>query len=153
MCCGPWGHKKLDTTERLNWTKLCPTASASYTPWCYLTHKRCPHPSVGTHGLSTLIVFHPLGKGRKGKGFPGDSVGKESACNAGDTEDVGSIPGSGRSPGEGHGNPPWYSCLENPLGRGVGQATAHRVAESRTQPKRRGTLEGRTSQTSQSFPC
>ena len=44
-------------------------------------------------------------------GFSHSSVGKESACNAGD---LGSIPGSGRSPGEGNGNPLQYSCLENP---------------------------------------
>ena len=44
-------------------------------------------------------------------GFPGGSAGKESACNAGD---LGSIPGLGRSPGGGHGNPLQYSCLENP---------------------------------------
>ena len=48
-------------------------------------------------------------------GFPGDSDGKESACNAGDP---GSIPGSGRSPGEGNGNPCQYSCLEKPMDRG-----------------------------------
>ena len=47
-------------------------------------------------------------------GFPGGSAGKESACSAGD---VGSIPGSGRSPGEGNGNPLQYSCPENPLGQ------------------------------------
>ena len=47
-------------------------------------------------------------------GFPGGSGGKESTCNAGD---LGSIPGSGRSPGEGHGNPLQYSCLENPQGQ------------------------------------
>ena len=47
-------------------------------------------------------------------GFPGGSDGKASACNAGD---VGSIPGSGRSPGEGNGNPLLYSCLENPMDR------------------------------------
>ena len=46
-------------------------------------------------------------------GFPGGSDGKESACNTGDQ---GSIPGSGRSPGGGHGNPLQYSCLENPHG-------------------------------------
>ncbi len=46
----------------------------------------------------------------------GDSDGKESACNAGDP---GSIPGSGRSPGEGNGNPLQYSCLENPMDRGA----------------------------------
>ena len=45
-------------------------------------------------------------------GFPGRSVGKESACSAGDP---GSIPGSGRSPGEGNGNPLQYSCLENSM--------------------------------------
>ena len=44
-------------------------------------------------------------------GFPGDTDDKESACNAGD---LGSIPGLGRSPGGGHGNPLQYSCLENP---------------------------------------
>ena len=45
-------------------------------------------------------------------GFPGGSEGKVSACNGGD---LGSIPGSGRSPGEGNGNPLQYSCLENPM--------------------------------------
>ena len=48
-------------------------------------------------------------------GFPGGSVGKESACNAGDTGDMGSIPESGRSPGRWHSNPLQYSCLENPM--------------------------------------
>ena len=56
--------------------------------------------------------------------FPGGSVGKESACNAGVT---GSIPGSGRSPGEGNGNLLQDSCLENSLDRGSGQATVHGV--------------------------
>ena len=46
--------------------------------------------------------------------FPGGSDGKESACNAGD---LGLIPGLRRSPGEGHGNPPQYSCLESPNGQ------------------------------------
>ena len=48
--------------------------------------------------------------------FPGSSYGKESACNAGD---VGSIPGLGRSPGEGNGNPLQYSCLGNLMNRGA----------------------------------
>ena len=52
--------------------------------------------------------------------------GKESACNAGDT---GSIPGLGRSPGEGNGNPLQYSYLENPMDRGAWWATVHGVAE------------------------
>ena len=62
------------------------------------------------------------------RGFPCSSVGKESACNAGD---LGSIPGSGRSPGEGNGNPLQYSCLENPMDRGAWQATVHGVAKVR----------------------
>jgi len=49
-------------------------------------------------------------------------VGKEYACNAGDTGDMGSVPGWGRSPGGTHGNPLQYSCLENPVERGAWQA-------------------------------
>ena len=60
-------------------------------------------------------------------GFPGGSDGKESACNSGA---VGLIPGSGRSPGEGNGNPLQYSCLENPMDRGAWRATAHVVTKS-----------------------
>ena len=59
-------------------------------------------------------------------GFPGGSVGKASAYNAGDP---GSIPGSGRSPGEGNGNPLEYSCLGNPMDRGAWKATVHAVAK------------------------
>ena len=57
---------------------------------------------------------------------------KESACNAGDTGDTGSIPGLGRSPVGGHGNPLQYSCLENPMDRGVWWATVHRIAKNQT---------------------
>ena len=63
------------------------------------------------------------------KGFRGGSEVKVSACNIGD---LGSIPGSGRSPGEGDGNPFQYYCLENPMDRGAWWATVHRVAESDT---------------------
>ena len=59
-------------------------------------------------------------------------VVKNPPANAGDTRDVGSIPGSKRSPGAGHGNPLQYSCLENPMDRGAGQGTVHRVAQSWT---------------------
>ena len=55
---------------------------------------------------------------------------KESACNAGDTGDVGLIPGSGRSPGEGNGNPLQYSYLENPMGREAWQATVQSVTRA-----------------------
>ena len=54
---------------------------------------------------------------------------KASACSAGD---LGSIPGSGRSPGEGNGNPLQYSCLENPMDGGAWWATVYGVAKSRT---------------------
>ena len=54
---------------------------------------------------------------------------KEFACTPGDTRDVGSIPGSGRSPGEGNGNPLQYSCLENPMDRRAWRATVHRVTK------------------------
>ena len=60
-------------------------------------------------------------------GFPGDSNGEESACNAGD---LGSIPGLGRSPGEGNGNPLQYPCLDNPMDRGAWQATVSGAAKS-----------------------
>ena len=63
------------------------------------------------------------------RGFPGGSDDKESACNAGD---LGSIPGSGRSPGEGNGNPLQYFCMENPMDRGAWWVTVHRAAKSRT---------------------
>ena len=56
-------------------------------------------------------------------GFPGGSDGKECACDAGD---LGLIPGSGRSPGEGDGYPLQYSCLENPMDRGAWRATVQR---------------------------
>ena len=54
-------------------------------------------------------------------------MGKEPACNAGDTGDLGMIPRSGRSSGEGNGDPLRYSCLGNPMDRGAWQVTVHRV--------------------------
>ena len=63
-------------------------------------------------------------------GFPGGSDGKEYACNVGDLD---SIPGLGRSPGEGNGNPLQYPCLENPMDRRAWQAPVHWVAKSQTQ--------------------
>ena len=65
---------------------------------------------------------HPLG-------FPGGSDGKESACSVGDQ---GSIPGLGRSPGGGNGNPLQYSCLEKSMDRGAWRATVHGVTGSDT---------------------
>ena len=62
-------------------------------------------------------------------GFPGSSDCKEYDCNAGDP---GLIPGLGRSPGKGHGNPLWYSGLENPMDRGAWRAIVHGVTKSQT---------------------
>ena len=62
-------------------------------------------------------------------------VVKNPLANAGDVRDVGLIPGSGRSPGGGNGNPFQYSCLENPMDRGAWWATVHGVAESWTRLK------------------
>ena len=70
---------------------------------------------------SHFVIFMPH--------FPGGSDGKVSACNAGDP---GSIPGLGRSPGEGNGNPLQYSCLENSMNGGAWWATVHGVAKSQT---------------------
>ena len=61
--------------------------------------------------------------------FPGGSNGEDSACDVGD---LGLIPGFGRSPGEGHGNALQYSCLENPMDRGVWQATVPGVSKNWT---------------------
>ena len=65
-------------------------------------------------------------------GFPGGSVGKEPACNAGDAGDMGSIPELGRSPGRGPGKPRHCSCLENPMDRGTWPAIVHGDAKSQT---------------------
>ena len=71
------------------------------------------------------LILYPLS-------FPSGSVGKESAYNAGDTGDVGSILGLGGYPGGGNGNPLQFSCLKNPMDRGAWPATVHRVGESQT---------------------
>ena len=70
-------------------------------------------------------------------GFPGGTSGKQKTnkqtnlpANEGDRRNVGSIPGSGRSPGGGNGNPLQYSCLENPMDRGAWWVTVHGAAKS-----------------------
>ena len=70
-----------------------------------------------------MVTFEDFPSGPVG--FPHSSVSKEPACSAGDP---GSIPGWGRSPGEGNGNPFQYSCLENPMDRGAWGATVHGVS-------------------------
>ena len=75
--------------------------------------------------IAAVVFYNPTSRAR---GFPRSSVGKESACNAGD---LGLIPGLGRSPGEGNGNPLQYSCLENRMDKGAWRATVHGVARVR----------------------
>ena len=87
-----------------------------------------------TENLINRLMAFFLGLGR---GLGGSEV-KASASNAGDP---GSIPGSGRSPGEANGNPLQYSCLENPMDRGAWWATVHRVTKSWTQLKRYSVAE------------
>jgi len=65
-------------------------------------------------------------------GFPDVSVGKEFACSEGDVGGTGSIPGFGRAPREGNGNPLQYFCLGNPTDRGAWQATVHGASKSQT---------------------
>ena len=78
-----------------------------------------------------LVVMHFSNNGLHAIniGFPDVLDGKESNCNAGD---LGLVPGSGRSPGGGYGNPLQYSCLENFMDRGARWATVHGVAKSWT---------------------
>ena len=73
-----------------------------------------------------LIIINPH---LSFQGFPGGSVVKNLPANVGDTD---SIPGSGRSPGEGNSNPVQYSCLEKSMDRGAWQVTVHGVAKSQT---------------------
>ena len=77
------------------------------------------------HGLYSPWVAKS--RTRLSEGFPGGSDGKESTCNVGDLD---SIPGLGRFPGEGNGNPLQCSCLENPMDRGAWRATVHGVTKS-----------------------
>ena len=77
--------------------------------------------------MRAAVSHSPLFQSREYLGSPpNDSGDKQSACNAGD---LGLIPGSGRSPGRGNGNPLQYSCLENPMDRGAWQVTVHGVIQ------------------------
>ena len=77
-------------------------------------------------------AFHQLGGCEEVGRLPGGLDSKESACDAGDEREEGSISGSGRSPGERNGNPLQYSCLGNPMDKVAWQVAAHRVAEGET---------------------
>ena len=87
----------------------------------------CPTVQNTTQGSLSVLLLNILNF--LILGFPGGSEAKASACNAGDLD---SVPGLGRSPGEGNGNPLQYSCLENPMDGGACWATVHGLAKSRT---------------------
>ena len=95
-------------------------------------HVLCQLRKIQSGSCSYQALSHLQSSCITSMGFPGGSVGKESTCNAGAARDSGLIPGSGRSPGGGRGNPLRYSCLENPMDRGAWQATVHGVTKSRT---------------------
>ena len=95
------------------------------------THKSCGHYRRNTKSLVFDLYPHPL------LGFPGGSVVKNLPANAGDAGDTCSLPGSGRFPKEGNGNPLQCSYLGNPVGRGAWRATAHWRAHSQTWLERR----------------
>ena len=96
---------KIDSLTDRGWVKTKAKISA------YLTIRMA---------ITILYLGSYLKQKTKKQNFPGSSDGKVSAYNA---EDLGSIPGSGRSPGEGNSNPLQYSCLENPMDRGACGAT------------------------------
>ena len=89
--------------------------------------------------VSSKLVFFFFNWSIADFGLPRWLSGKESTCRAGDSGDLCLIPGSGRSPGGGHGNPLQYSCLGNPMDRGAWRATAHKVPKSWTRLKRLST--------------
>ena len=98
----------------------------------FLVHRRPAfHPALLTGEARELSgLFYKHNNSIPG-GFPGGSVVKNLPAKAGDARDTCSVPGSGRSPGGGHGNLLQCSCLENPMDRGAGQAT---ITKSWPQP-------------------
>ena len=117
------GSGYWSTAEVFQHVNLCGQAGA---PWLSIhSRSKCKvqsHPHLAGFHVASIC---PLG-------FPAGSVGTESAWNSGDTRDACSIPGWGRSPGGGNGNPLQYSCLKNLMDRGAQWATVHGVAKSRT---------------------
>ena len=131
-------------------THKLPTLSTSRTRVVHLLQSMTPQwHIIIAHSLywSLLLMLHILwvlqnirwyvsiiiGSNRIVSGFPGGTSGKEPTANAGDVRASGLIPGLGRSPGGEHGNQLQYTCLENPMDRGVWWATVHGVAESWTE--------------------
>ena len=102
--------------DHIQGTKL----SVVMVQWLCLT--LCVPLDCSAPGCPVLHYLPEFAQTQVHQGWPGGSMGKESACNAGDTGDAGLIPASRRSPGAGNSNPFQYSCLENPTDRGAWQA-------------------------------
>ena len=120
-----------------DWTQVSCTAGRFFTIWVtreynlgVLFESRHAHrkSTIYKHSPDLWTIYIPC----ICQGIQVAVVIKNLPANAGDIRDIALIPGSGRSPGEGHGNPLQYSCLENPMDRGAWWATGHRVAQSRT---------------------
>ena len=98
-----------------------------------LGHKTSLNKFKGIEVLQSIISNHIELKSFFNKASQVALVVKNTSANAAGVRNVGSLPGLGRSHGGGHGNPLWYSCLENPMDRGAWQATVPRVTKSWTQ--------------------
>ena len=109
------GDSHLRLLGHLNECEI--VALGLFARWCILTTVR------NKYYIATQYTY---------VGFPGGSVVKNPPASAGNTGDASSIPGSGRSPGGGNGNPLQYSFLENPMDRGAWQATVHGITKSQT---------------------
>ena len=130
-------HRAWKHTHIVESSFLCCVTSMSFSPLTTLIKldvdiTQDDHGKLSRNGIQKFqFVNFPT--------FQDSSTGKESACHAGDTKDPSLIPGSGRSFGEGHGNPLQYSYLENPMDRGAWWVTVHRLAKNYTQLKQLNT--------------
>ena len=105
-----------------------PRSGGGYRKWALSQLTRCQLHTSACLSTAATGQEHLPATGPQHEGLPGGSDGKQSACSTGDP---GSIPGSGRSPGEGHGNPLQYSCLEHSMHEESWRATVRGGAQSR----------------------
>ena len=124
----------VNMNQKLCWPPASPFRDMT-TPWYQPTpvQPQIIRLPISYGSKSTSSFFLQILARLFNRGFPGGSDSKESACSAG------LIPGSGRSPGEGNGNPLQSCCLENPIDREAWWATVHRVAKSKIRLKRLST--------------
>ena len=125
----PWGFSRQEYQSRLPCPPMGDLPNRGIEPRsCALQADSLLSEPPGKPAVLSNIKWEKMG-------FLGDTSGKECTCQCGRHRDTGSIPGLGRSPGGGYGNPLQYSCLENPMDRRALWSTVYRVAESRTQLK------------------